>query len=305
MTSQPMQEGKQILSGEVRERTGGAAPGQTGWLSLFWHATRTIEARSAHFTLVGWSYWLALATGLLVASVALHNTVRGAQSALLLVTAQPLRTPISIAAFLLVLYVAVAAATALARERERGTLTVLLFGPASEGAAVVGIFLAYWRSFALALIGVVAWALVACWALNLQVDVYLVWLAVAALLLAASMIALALLSATFGRRARTSLLLFLGVSTLLLLVLVSNSIIDLVAAAGGASESLLVVDRALGVLGSVLGWISPVTLFDGAATALEEGRWSLVGLRMLLQLLVAAALLTLAVLNLRKKRGEA
>ena len=39
----------------------------------------------------------------------------------------------------------------MARERERGTLNVLLFGPASEGAAVLGIFLAHWALVGVAL----------------------------------------------------------------------------------------------------------------------------------------------------------
>jgi len=305
MTSQPAQESTGSLADANPRHTDAASVTQPGWVRHFWHAVWTIEARSAHYTLVGWAYWLALAVGLLMASVALHNTVRNAEQALLLVMAQPLRTPIYIATLLLVFYISVAAATMLARERERGTLNVLLFGPSSEGAMVTGIFLAHWRIFALALVGVLAWALVASWALQLQVDSFLLWLAVAALLLAASMIALALFTATFGKRARTSLLLFLVIAALLLLLLVSGTIVDMVTAAGGASESLLVVDRALGGVSTVLEWVSPVALFDGAATALEEGQTALVAMRLALQGMMTILLLILATWNLRRKRGEA
>lgn len=305
MTSQPVQKSTHTLADTNPRPADATIATQPGWLRHFWHAVWTIEARSAHYTLVGWAYWLALAVGLLLASVALHNTVRNAERALLLVAPQPLRTPIYIATMLLVFYVAIAAATMLARERERGTLNVLLFGPSSEGATVTGIFLAHWRIFAMALVGVLAWALVASWALQLQIDAFLLWLAVAALLLAASMIALALFTATFGKRARSSLLLFLAIGALLLLLLVSGTIIDLVTAAGGASESLLVIDRALGSVSTVLGWVSPVALFDGAAVALEEGQAGLVAMRLALQGVIAALLLLAATWNLRRKRGEA
>jgi len=305
MMSQPAQENTHTLADAKPRQTDMTSATQSGWLRHFWHAVWTIESRSAHYTLVGWAYWLALAAGLLMANVSLHNTVRNAQQALLLVAAQPLRTPIYIATLLLVFYVAVAAATMLARERERGTLNVLLFGPSSEGATVLGIFLAHWRIFALALVGVLAWALVASWALQLQIDLFLLWLGVAALLLAASMIALALFTATFGKRARTSLLLFLVIGALMLLLLISGTIVDLVTATGGASESLLVVDRALGSVSRVLGWVSPIALFDGAAIALEEGQPALMGMQLALQGAIAALLLGLATWNLRRKRGEA
>lgn len=304
MMGQPLKESQRALV-EADPQAELVPAEATGWLPQFWNAVWAIEARSAHYALVGWVYWLALAAGLLLASVALHNSVRSAQAALLLVTPQPLRTPILIATLLLVFYVAVAAATMLARERERGTLNVLLFGPASEGALVAGLFLAHWRIFAMALVGVLLWALLASLALQLQIDLFLLWLTVAALLLAAAMIALALFTATFGKRARTSLLLFLVVSALLLLLLVSDSIVGLVTATGGASESLLVVDRALGAASGVVGWVSPLALFDGATTALEAGQQGLVALRIALLGLIAAALLALASWNLRRKRGEA
>lgn len=305
MMNQPIQENKRTLADAHPQQDVAASGAEPGWLGYFLHSVWTIESRSAHYALVGWVYWLALAAGLLMATVALHNTVRGAEQSLLLVTPQPLRTPIYIATILLVFYVAVAAATMLARERERGTLNVLLFGPASEGGIVVGIFLAHLRIFALALMGVLLWALLAAWALQLQIDFFLVWLAIAALFLAASMTALALFTATFGKRARTSLLLFLVVGVLLLLLLVSDSIVDLVTAAGGASESLLIVDRTLGAVSSLLGWVSPVALFDGVATALEEGQRSLMVTRLALQAAITLLLLAGATWNLRRKRGEA
>lgn len=305
MSVDQAQVGAQTRPASAQSNKREAPRAQDGWLALFGNAVWAIQARSLRFALVGWGFWLALAAGLLVASVLLHNTIRGAQDALLLVVAQPLRTPIHIAASFLALYVAIAAATMLGRERERGTLNVLLFGPASEGAAVLGNFLAHWWLMGAALVGTGLWALLASWALNLQIDTHLLWLLLAAWLLGAALTALALLAATAGRRARTSLLLFLGVAGFLLLILAADSIIGVVTAAGGASESLLVIDRAIGAISLLLGWVSPLALFDGAATALEEGMTSLLALRMLLQLLITIVLLVAASWNLRRKRGEA
>ncbi|MGL4648725.1 MAG: ABC transporter permease subunit, partial [Caldilineaceae bacterium] len=254
------------------------------------------------YALVGAAFYIMLSVTLLVGALVLHNTARTTERLLVLTAPAPLFAPMQIAGLLAAVYVAVAAAALLGRERDRGTIDVLLAGPANEGAIILGTYAAFMRLATIALFGVLAWTLAAALALNLAVGWQLLWLALLLFLAAAMLIALGLLAACTGGRTRTALALFMVVVGLLAAIQLSDQIVTL-ALAQGSSDSLLLINRALGVVNGTLRWVSPFGMVvDGSESLVNQQVWRFAGACLRLVLLTIAALAG-ALVVLRSKRG--
>lgn len=238
------------------------------WLWAVW----VLQARVSRSALVDPSFYLAVAVALAAAGLLLHNSVRFAESAGVLVSARPLFLPQLVTCFLMAVYLGLSAAVTLAREQERGTLEVLLYGPANESALAAGIFVALCKLYILAAAASLLWSAVAALTLHFLLTPDSLWLLAATFLATGASIAFGLLAAALGRRTRSAVVLFLLATGLLLAVQAGDQLVGLLmSATSNGSEALFVIRNALAGLASVTVWISPFALLLRSADMLQEG----------------------------------
>jgi ABC-type transport system involved in multi-copper enzyme maturation permease subunit len=278
-------------------------PARTSGWALWrarWHAARVVQRRDTRVMLLGPGLYVAVALGMLAVALLIRDHLDAIAANHLLVLSDAFGLPFSIAAIVVMLFLAITSATAIARERDQGTLEVLFYGPIDPAAYVLGKHLGQLVAYlpaSMAMGGlVVAFGAISGLRLGGAFPVDLVLSVFAA----AATIAFGIFLSTLTTGTRSAFLLLIGVFAAFLAIHVGSQLLSNLTVQDNVSPLLYLRDLAL-TLDTLVGYVSPFTTFQtGADAALRGDLLAVLGALALL-VVQTLVLLTAAVSSLGRK----
>lgn len=265
-----------------------------------WTVIRVIARREAKAAVMGMSGYVAITIALIVATWILLVDVRALEAAGLLVLADPFGPPLTVAMFVLALFLAVSAAVSAARDRESGTLEVLFYGPVDEISYVLGkiggLLVAYLAALPLLL---AAFALLA-WMTGFALTPVILVSLVLSIVPAAEIVGFGVLLSVGTDRVRTAVLMLIGIIAVLLGISVAYSIVLLIPIEDPASPVLPLRD-ALAALDAGVRWISPFAYLERTVDAVVTGAWHSALMRLVAAVAYAGVVIGLAAAWMRRR----
>lgn len=276
-------------------------------LGLRLHAARIVAARELRLAVTGIGAYVVAAIALLAAGWIVSNDVRAIRASDLLVLEHPFQTSATVIVLLISLFLGVSAVVSVARERDRGTLEVLFYGPIDELSYLVGKLVGqlggYLAILLMVLIGLLLLSFLTGFGLTGSVVAGLVLSVVAV----AQVVAVALLLSVVGGRLRSGVLLFMGITLVLVAIGLGNQFLAAVPIESATSPVLPLRD-ALATLQSIVAWVSPYVALERTIDSITLGAWGTAAFVCGLALVYAAAATLAAALVLRRRgvraRGE-
>lgn len=272
-----------------------------------WHAIRVIRERYSQVSLGRLGIYVVTAVALATSALTLHNTLRYTERNVVFIADQPLFLPILVCAVLVSFYLGVTASISVSRERDRKTLEVLMYGPVDESAFLLGIFFAQIQIFLITLAFTFVWSNLAVWVLNLGFSFEVLGVFLASIVMTSAIVAFGQLTAVWGDKTRTALIVFI----LILLFLVGLQVADQVVSAIVVSSSptsndpVLIIRNALALATRIIQWISPYSQLVQAMDAVAYH--SLIGYLSSLGILLAQTIILLygsiRILRIKGARG--
>ena len=272
-----------------------------------WHAIKVIRGRYSQVTLEHLGIYITIAIALVISTLAIHNTLRFTEQNVVFVARQPLFLPIFICTVLVSLYLGAIASVSVSRERDRKTLEALMYGPVDESAFLLGIFLAHLQIFLVGLAFLFIWSNLAIWLLNLgfSIEIYSVFLA--SMVMASAIIAFGLLTAVWGDKTRTALVIFILILLFLTGVQVADQIVSNIVVSSNptSNDPILIIRNAMAIVTRLVQWLSPYAQLIQAMDAMANQ--SLIGLLGNLGVLLAQTFILLfgsvKLLSIKGARG--
>jgi ABC-type transport system involved in multi-copper enzyme maturation permease subunit len=269
-----------------------------------WHAIQVIRERYSKVSLGQLGIYVITTVALATSALTLHNTLRFTERNVVFISNQPLFMPILVCAVLLSLYLGVTASISVSRERDRKTLEVLMYGPVDESSFLLGIFFAQVQIFLIALAFTFIWSNLAVWLLNLgfSFDVFGVFLA--SIVMTSAIVAFGQLTAVWGDKTRTALIVFILILLFLAGIQVADQIVSaiVISSSPTSNDPILIIRNALATATRIIQWVSPYSQLVQAMDSVSSH--SLIGFISNLGVLLAQTLILLyGSIHLLKVKG--
>lgn len=249
----------------------------------------------------------SLVVALAVAGWVMANELRLVLANDVMVVADPFRGAISASVFVLALSFGIAGVVAVSRERESGTLEILFYGPIDEigylGGKLAGLLAAFILAIPVILGGLLLISALTGFAITLTAIISLG----VSIVPAAEVVAFGLFLAAIATRMRTSLLLFVACTFLLVASATAYGFLARLPV-DDVSSPLLTLRDALGSLSVVIDVVSPFAHLERAVDSVAIESWAslagtlALGVAYTVGLLIAAAVL-LRRTGVRKNRA--
>jgi ABC-type multidrug transport system permease subunit len=235
-----------------------------------------------------------------ISLIALRSTLKMINEGYMTVLFQPFVLPLMAAVVLAGVFVAVASGFSVARERELGMLETLFYGPIRFGEYLLGKLLAHLTAYALMLISFLGINILLASLTHLTLSLALILISGLSVATTASLVGLGLLFASAIGTARGTILLFIGLITILLVLQASQAILTNAVYSNNIA-GLIVVRDTVAVINKAVAYFSPVSYLSEGADAVLRQDW-LVCTRYFIEALVyAIGALYLATITLRRK----
>lgn len=264
-------------------------------------AARTVARRELGLSVTGVGASVAAAVALLAAGWIVSNDVSAIRASDLLVLEQPFRTSAAAAVLLVSMFIGVSAVVSVARERDRGTLEVLFYGPIDELSYIVGKLLGQLGGYVAILAVVIAGLLLLSFLTGFAMTGSVIAGLILSVAVAAQVVAFALLLSVLGGRVRSGVLLFIGVTVILVAITLGNQAVAALPIES-ATSAVIPVRDALAALQSVVAWISPYVALERTIDSIALGAWTTTTLVSVL-CVGYAVIATLAAAALLRRRG--
>lgn len=247
---------------------------QNAWYQR-WNAIKVIRGRYSQVTLEHLGIYVTIAIALVMSTLAIHNTLRFTESNVVFVARQPLFLPIFICTVLVSLYLGAIASVSVSRERDRKTLEALMYGPVDESAFLLGIFLAHVQIFLVALAFLFIWSNLAVWLLNLGISLEVYSVFFVSVVMASAIVAFGLLTAVWGDKTRTALVIFILILLFLTGVQIADQIVSnmVVSSNPTSNDPILIIRNALAIVTRLVQWLSPYAQLIQAMDAVANQSW--------------------------------
>lgn len=240
------------------------------------HANGVIRGRYSQVSLGHLGIYVTITVALVTSALALHNTLRFTERNIVFVANQPLFLPILICAVLVSLYLGVTASISVSRERDRKTLEVLMYGPVDEAAFLLGIFIAQVQIFMIALAFTFVWSNLAVWILNLGFSWEVLGVFLASIVMTSAIVAFGQLTAVWGDKTRTALIVFILILLFLAGVQVADQVVSaiVISSSPTSNDPILIIRNALAVATRIIQWVSPYSQLVQAMDAVAKHSWT-------------------------------
>jgi len=247
---------------------------QNAWYQR-WNAIKVIRGRYSQVTLEHLGIYVTIAIALVMSTLAIHNTLRFTERNVVFVARQPLFLPIFICTVLVSLYLGAIASVSVSRERDRKTLEALMYGPVDESAFLLGIFLAHVQIFLVALAFLFIWSNLAVWLLNLGISLEVYSVFFVSVVMASAIVAFGLLTAVWGDKTRTALVIFILILLFLTGVQIADQIVSnmVVSSNPTSNDPILIIRNALAIVTRLVQWLSPYAQLIQAMDAVANQSW--------------------------------
>lgn len=269
-------------------------------LDLRLHAAWTVATRELRLALTGVGAYVAAAIALLAAGWIVSHDVRAIRATDLLVLEHPFQSSATVIVLLLSLFLGVSTVVSVARERDRGTLEVLFYGPIDEPSYLVGKLVGQLGGYFAILPMVLAGLLLLSFLTGFELTGAVVAGLVLSVFAIAQAVAVALLLSVVGGRLRSGVLLFVGITIVLVAIGLGNQFLAAMPIASAASP-LLPLRDGLAALQGIVAWISPYAALERTIDSITLGAWGTAVLVCGLALLYAAAAMLAAAILLRRR----
>ncbi len=267
-----------------------------------------IASHIGQLTWRGIGIFIILFSALLTGAVLLNNSTRFLEKNLVLVDKEPLFLPIYLSGVVLSIFIGLLASMRVARELDKGTLELLFYGPVESRQYLSGVAIGYMGIGLASVLVILFWAKLSEMLLNLAPDAKLFGLLLSVFLMICAFLALSLLIAILGGKARNAIAYFVLAVFLLLSFQIGDSLLSTLLLGGSATatDALSLVRKILYSVNEVLRWLSPFQITFEAAQNLNHGAITKYLIGNILLIAETLILMTFAILRLAGKgvRGE-
>lgn len=261
--------------------------------TLTWHRLWTL--------LHGRAFYAAAVGALLLLAAMVDDFLQFIAASGSAVSRDPFQVPIDLVLNLATILFALYAAVSVSREREQGTLLVLSFGPMSRWGYLLSWLAAQTAAYVLFCVMLAAGAAAVALLSGLACPAGLAAPALLSVPAAVAVVAFGLLVGCLARDTRTSILIFLGVTVLLVGAEALNGFFVGLKPAQ-VTQILLPLSQTVAGVTSTVAWVSPFGHLARELNAAHAGDWPRVARSCAAAVLYAGVLLFLARIAL-KRRG--
>jgi hypothetical protein len=147
-----------------------------------------------------------------------------------------------------------------------------MYGPVDESSFLLGIFSAQIQIFLVALAFTFVWSNLAIWILNLGFSFEVLGVFLASILMTSAIVAFGQLTAVWGDKTRTALIVFILILLFLAGVQVADQIVTaiVVSSSPTSNDPILVIRNALAAATRIIQWISPYSQLVQAMDAVAN-----------------------------------
>ncbi|MDD2430565.1 MAG: ABC transporter permease subunit [Bacillota bacterium] len=246
-------------------------------------AIKAMAGRDLRSTLFSMGIYIAIALGLIVASIMLYTYVGGIMENGLDVmpssetetryyserqqTPEPMLGPLQWAVYIGAVYITLSASMSISRERDQGTMEVLFYGPVDSIAFVVAKFVEQILAFGVILLFYIGYFLILSKVSNFALGIGFFKMLILSLLLAGCMASFGMFLSSMTRRVKTSVILFLVFIIIFLTVPVLHSYF-MVNFPGNVKGVLSVARQVTSYLNFLVSWISPFSYLQRGTVAI-------------------------------------
>ncbi|HEY59151.1 MAG TPA: ABC transporter permease subunit [Anaerolineae bacterium] len=236
------------------------------------HAINILQKQVSLYKFWGIGIFIVMAAAFAISSLILVNALKYTETNIVMVKKQPLLLPIMVNAVLISLYLALLSSANVSREYDKGIIELLMYGPVDEASFIIGNFLAYLKIFILSLVTALVWSNLCIWLLNLTFHWNILALFLASIFMAAQLISLGLLTATWGGKTRSALVYFVLITLFLASIKIADTIVVGLVQVNSSTinDPLLIVRDVLAFINSIIRWISPYSLLQNAMNAVLD-----------------------------------
>lgn len=249
-------------------------------------AIKAMAGRELRSTLFSFGIYVAIALGLLVASLLLYNYVGSIQENGMLVlpasttntryygagmpAPEPMQVPLKWAVYIGAIYITLSASMSISRERDQGTLEVLFYGPVDSVSFVLAKFMEQILAFAVILLFYAAYFVTLSKISNIALSAGFIRMLLLSLLLAGCMAAFGMFLSSLSRKVKTSVILFLVFTLIFILVPVIHGQL-MTRSPDEAKGALSIAKHTTSYLNMIVNWVSPFAYLERGSTAIELG----------------------------------
>ncbi len=271
-----------------------------------WRAARVIGERQRSGLNSSIGIYVTMSLALAAASLTLHNTVQFVERNAVLSARQPLFLPVTLIVVAFSFILGIGAALSTARERDRGTLRVLLFGPADEVAFLFGHFQAHVATYAMMAAFGVVWANLVTYLLNLDFSWHVIAAFALSILTVAAVIAFGLLAGVWGGTTRSTLVYLILITVALIGLQIGVDVIPGLSREMSPTQNdpIFVVRDVLVALNAVAQWVSPYAQLSQALEAMLDGNAGRIALHIGVTITQTLIFFSAATLVLKRKEGR-
>ncbi|MCA9832765.1 MAG: ABC transporter permease subunit [Thermomicrobiales bacterium] len=208
---------------------------------------------------------------LLAATAVLQGDLEFLERNAILVTTDPLQTPLVLSVGMISLFLGLSAVIGVTSEVENGTLAVLLSGPVTTSSFLAGIVLGSLVFYSWSLLLVLGWSVLAATIINLHISAALLLMMAASYAVVFAVISLGLLISAWSQKRWTAILVYAAIVLLDIALRVLDRFIGSVPVQSESTRNdpWHFLRSVSGVLDRAVQWFSPFAKFDAMARALE------------------------------------
>lgn len=265
-----------------------------------WHTISVIQRRDLIATLVSPGVFVAVALGMLAASLSLRSDLSTIADARVHVLTDAFVLPFFIATTIAMFFIALSSVATVARERDQGTLEVLFYGPVDVESYILAKHAAQVVAFVPMALAIAVLLVAFAGITGLRITLTFVPILALSIVTAAAVAALGLFLSTITRSVRAAFAIFAAIVVLLLALRIGAALVTQIQVTNNFSPWLFVRGATLAAE-SAAAYISPFGVFDRGVDAVVRGSWLEYLGMILLSVVQCAVLVVLSIRGLHRR----
>jgi ABC-type transport system involved in multi-copper enzyme maturation permease subunit len=259
-----------------------------------------LAKRELMSTLYGVGFYITIFATTLVAGFMLRNYLGSVGQVGMLITASPLDMPFFIAVVVCSIYLALASATSIAREKDLQTIEILFYGPVDSISFILGKYIKGILGYLVVAVFLVFYFALTSGLANLGLAGRFWQTFLLSLFLVSCIVSFGILFSALTNGVRSSLLLFLGATGLLLAIqLAHRFLIGL--SSDTLSQPIVYIRNGISIIALIVRWVSPFYYFSEGIDAISLGSGTKYLVSSASSVVYSVVLLALSVAILRAK----
>ncbi len=256
--------------------------------------------KDLYSTLSSWGIYIAAFLSFIASSFILKNFLDSIKENDILISANPLNSPLFISTIIISFYLAILSAISISREKDKGTLEVLFYGPVSCPTYILGKYIKDMLTYLVVVVFFLAYFWGVSLLTNLGFSYGLVKIIFVSIFSVSCIVSFGLFISSLTGKMRNSIIWLIGILIFFLAIQVGQTILF-----GMPEEKmspiLTYLGNTLSVVSRGVNWISPFSYLTRGIDTVALDNTFLYWLNILYSIIYSTILLVLSIFTLKRK----